>query len=67
MTNHCRTILIYSKQCNFYDGTVNFTTCDKKSKHILNDVLIVKKTNTVFTKNTKKFNIRYCRTDHETK
>ena len=66
-TNHCRTISIYSKQCNFYDDTAGSTTCDRRSRHILKNALIVRKTNTVFIKNTKKFNIRYRRTDFETK
>ena len=67
MTNHCKIISIYSKQCNFYDSIVDSTICDRKSKHTSKNVLIVKKTNTVFTKNTKKFNIKCRRTNHETK
>ena len=56
-TNHCKIILIYSKQCNFYDTIVDFITRDRKSKHISKNVLVVKKTNTILTENTKKFNI----------
>ena len=66
-TNHCRIISIYSKQCNFYDSIADFTICGKKSRNTSKNVLIIRKTNTVFTKNMKKFNIKYCWTNHETK
>ena len=56
--NYCKNISKYSKYCNFYDDIVDFTTCDKKSKYTSKNVLIVKKINTIFIKNTKKFNIK---------
>ena len=48
--NHCKISLIYSERCNFYDDIVDFTTCNEKSKYISKNVLIVKKTNTIFIK-----------------
>ena len=56
--NHYKNISKYLKRCNFYDDIVDLTTCDKKLKHTSKNVLIVKKINTIFIKNTKKFNIK---------
>ena len=65
--NYCKNILKYSKRCNFYDDIIDFTTCDKKSKHTSENVLIVQKINTIFIKIAKKFNIKNYLKIYETK
>ena len=56
--NFYKNTLKYLKRCNFYNDIIDFTICDNKSKYISKNVSIIKKINTIFTKNTKKFNIK---------
>ena len=55
-TNHCKIILTLSRQYNFYDKIVNSQIWGKESRHILRNVLIVKRTNMSFMLNMTKFN-----------
>ena len=65
--NHCKNIQIYSKRYNFYDKLSIFLICDNMSKHIFENVLIVKKINMSHMRNTTKYNIKNHQNRHEMK
>ena len=65
--NHCKIILMLLRQCNFYDKIVNFQICDKGSRHILRNVLIVNKISMSLMLSTRKFNTWNHRNHLETK
>ncbi len=66
-TSHCKNISKYRRFYNFYDDIVDSQTRNVASRHTSEDVLAVRKTNTILTESTKKFNIKRHRKRHEKK
>ena len=59
MINSYKSISKWQKLCNFYNIIVSFLICDKESKFISRNALIVNRTNIQFTQNTMKFSISH--------
>ena len=57
MMNLYKNILKWQRLCNFYNNIVNFLTCDRKSKFISRNVLIINKTNIQLMQSMMKFNM----------
>ena len=65
--NYCKIIQMLTKRYNFYNNIVNFSIWNNTSKHMLNNVIIVKKINTQRTLNMKIYNIIFHQKHRETK